>query len=274
MGTVDDNSETTTVHNIMTTLITTQVTESPTTDNVNNITTANTNFHEPPLASETDGLITTAASATTAKIDRINDHGLQVGSFPFYMVIGTVSSITVVILTAIVILIIYVTFHMRNKTFSPPSDRIPRQRQQRINNSNLEEAVQSSDVSILPNAGLDSEEDSPLGLPVLLPLNDSKVNSPLRLISPALTPLSEDHTTCTRSLPPRKCDQIPIYIFLGPKESDPPFPKSPVKCKQNLAYLHLGPEESSTATPLQLKPIICKQNAACIHLDPEGTFSL
>ena len=260
----------------MTTLITTQVTESPTTDNVKNITTANTNFHEPPLASETDGLITTAASATTAKIDRINDHGLQVGSFPFYMVIGAVSSITVVILTAVVILIIYVTFHMRNKTFSLPSDRIPRQRQQRINNSNLEEAVQSSDVSILPNAGLDSEENSPLGLPVLLPLNDSKVNSSLKSISPVLTPLSEDHEVCrdTRSLPPRKCDQIPIYIFLGPKESDPPFPKSPVECKQNLAYLHLDPEESSTAAPLQLKPITCKQNAAYIHLDPEGTFNL
>ena len=111
--------------------MTTQVTESPTivTDNVKNITTANT--HEPPLASITDGVITTAASATTAKMDHINDdHGLRVGSFAFYMVIGAVSSITVVILTAIVMLIIYVTFHMRSKisTFSPPTGRIPRQR--------------------------------------------------------------------------------------------------------------------------------------------------
>ena len=253
--------------------MTTQVTESPTivTDNMKNITTANT--HEPPLASETDGVITTAASATTAKMDHNNDdHGLRVGSFSFYMVIGAVSSITVVILTAVVMLIIYVTFHMRSKTltFSPSSGRIPRQRQRRTSSSNIEEVVRSFDISILPDAGLDSEENSPLGLPVLLPLNDSKVNSPLRSISPALTPLSEK--ACRdRSLPPRKCDQIPIYIFLGPKESDPPFPKSPVECKQNLAYMHLGPEESSTAAPLQLKHnITCKQNAAYIHLDPEA----
>ena len=46
-----------------------------------------------------------------------------------------------------------------------------------------------------------------------------------------------------RSLPLRKCDRIPIYIFLGPNERDPPFPKAPIECKNNLAYIHLGPED-------------------------------
>ena len=227
------------------------------------------------------------------------------------MVIGIGSAVAIVTLITIVILMIYVSFHITLK-FSLPSG----QRKRKINNSNLKEAAQSANVSILSDVGLDSltnlgenlrvrspelcdpkEKSPPLrsASPALTPLSDPKeILSPLRSISPALTPLSnqkeisssksispalkqlsKDHDEACygsdMSLPPRKCDQIPVYIFLGPKESDQPFPKSPVGCTQNLAYLHLGPEESSTSAPLQLKPITCKQNAAYIDLDPQET---
>ena len=73
---------------------------------------------------------------------------------------------------------------------------------------------------------------------------------PLEFESPVHSPLSanaEEHEkNRNKSLPPRKCDRIPIYIFLGPNERDPPFPKAPIECKNNLAYIHLGPEDSST----------------------------
>ena len=128
----------------MTTVMATQVTVSPSSDNV----------------------------TVTAKIDHINDHGLRVGSFPFYMMIGAVSSITVVILIAVVILMIYVAFRIRSKTFkfSPPVGQILRHRQKLIDNSNLEEVVQSSDISVLPDAGLDSEQNLPQGPPILFNL--------------------------------------------------------------------------------------------------------
>ena len=144
---------------------------------------------------------------------------------------------------------------MRNKQFKISLEvvrQIPRQRQ-RSRNSNIEETP-SADVSILPNIDLTLVESSQL---------ESLVHSP--------SSDADYEEVYDRSLPPRKCDRLPVYIFLGPKESDPPLPKSPKECKQNLAYLHLGPEDSSTAASLQRKPITCKKNAAYIHLDPEDT---
>ena len=91
------------------------------------------------------------------------------------MVIGTGSSVTIVTLITILILIIYLVIHKRSKTFkfSLPSGQTPGQKQRRISISNLEEAAQSaeSDVSILPDVGLDSEENLRMGSP---DLNDPK----------------------------------------------------------------------------------------------------
>ena len=161
----------------------------------------------------------------------------------------------VLALTAIVTLVIYFTVHMRNKQFKFSLEvvrRIPRQRQ-RSGNANIGK-VPSADVSILPDIDPTPVETSQLESPVHSPPSDADYEE-----------------VYDGGLPLRKCDRIPVYIFLGPKESDPPFPKSSIDCKQNLSYLHLGPEDSSTAASLQRKPITCKKNAAYIHLDPEDT---
>ena len=253
-GTTDNNilSETTTV---MKTFMTNQVTDTSTTSPVNGTTTADSKIDISPLANETDrsDLITTTAGPV--KTNKINDHGLKVGSFQYYIIVAAGGVVAVVALTAIVILIICVTIHMRNEQFKFSLEvvrRIPRQRQ-RSRNSNIEETP-SADVSILPDIDLTLVESSQLESPVHSPSSDADYEE-----------------VYDRSLPPRKCDRLPVYIFLGPKESDPPFPKSSIECKQNLAYLHLGPEDSSTAASLQCKPITCKKNAAYIHLDPEDT---
>ena len=248
-GTTDNDilSETTTV---MTTFTTSQITDTSTTSPVNGTTTADSKID---ISNETDrsDLITT--TARPVKTNKINDHGIKVGSFQYYMIVAAGSVVAVVTLTAIVILVIYVTIHMRNKQFKFSLEvvrRIPRQRQ-RSRNSNIEETP-SADVSILPDIDLTLVESSQLESPVHSPSSDADYEE-----------------VYDRSLPPRKCDRLPVYIFLGPKESDPPFPKSSIECKQNLAYLHLGPEDSSTAASLQHKPITCKNNAAYIHLDPD-----
>ena len=213
----------------------------------------------PPLTNGTDGsdqIITTAGpihNITTAKTNKINHHGFQVGSLQFYMVVAAGSCIAITVLTAIVILAIYLMFHVLRSKSSKFISRIPRQGQRSRNRDLLEDplAVDSIvDVDHTPE-----EINPPLEFPVHSP--------------PGTNAEDQDHEVHREiDLPPRKCDRIPIYIFLGPNESDPPFPKAPIKCKQNLAYLHLGPEDSSTAAPLQHKPITCKQNAAYVHLDP------
>ena len=249
-GTTDNNilSETTTV---MKTFTTSQVMDTSTAIPVKGIrtTTADSKIDISPLANETDrtDLITTATGPV-----KTNDYGLQVGSFQYYMIVTAGSFVAVVALTAIVILVIYATVHLRIKFSLKIVRRIPRQRQ-RSRNLNIEDTP-SADVSILPDVDLTPVESSQLESPVHSPSSDTNYEE-----------------VYDRSLPPRKCDRIPVYIFLGPKESDPPFPKSSIECKQNLAYLHLGPEDSSTAASLQCKPITCKKNAAYIYLDPEDT---
>ena len=197
---------------------------------------------------------------TTAGPNKINNHGSRAGSFQYYIVVAAGSAVAVAALTAIMLLMIYVTIHVRNKKLKFSSkvvQQISRQRQ-RSRNSNIHiEETPSAEVSKLPESEVD-----------LTPVESSSLEPPI------LPPLSESDTDCEivqeadqdRSLP----TQIPVYIFLGPRENDPPIPKSPIiECKQNLAYPHLGPEDNSTAASLQRKPITCKQNAAYIHLDPE-----
>ena len=226
------------------------------------VTDPSTTGDQPPFANGNDAsdpFIVADGPSTTPEL--AND-GLQLGSSQFYMVIVVGSCIAVVALTAIVILVIYVTFRVRSKSSKVSlkvSHRIPRQRQrQRSRHSNMPtEEAPSADVSTLP----DVDHTLRLGQnrPLESPVHSNAKNHVCEILNR------------NKSLPPRKCDKIPIYIFLGPKESDPPFPKSSIVCRQNLAYLHLGPEDSSTAAPLQQKPITCKQNAAYIHLDPEDT---
>ena len=263
-GTVDNNilSELTTA---MTTLaVTSQVS---TTSPMKGITTADSKIDRPFLANGTDGsdlITTTGGSVTTIKINKINDHDIQVGSFQYYMIVATGSGLVVTALTAIVILIM---IYMRKKKFKFSLEvvqRISRWRQRsRVLNIHVEETT-SADVSILPESEVDlTPVESSLEPPFLSPPSDSlELDADYEVVQEA----DRD-----RSLPPRKCDRIPVYIFLGPRESDPPIPKSPIECKQNLAYLHLGPEDNSTAASLQRKPITCKKNAAYIHLDPEDT---
>ena len=238
--------------------MTSQVTDPYTTSPgpVKGTTTAKTKTDIPLLANGTDRSdpITTADGQITTQSDntnKTNDRGLRVGSFQYYMIVAAGSGIVVVALTAIVI---FVTFYVRSKKFKFPLEvvqRLPKQRQKR-RDKYIE--TPSVDVSILPNIDLTSVESSQLESPVHSPSSDADYEE-----------------VYDRSLPPRKCDRIPVYIFLGPKESDPTFPESPIECKQNLSYLHLGPEDSSTAASLRRKPITCKNNAAYIHLDPEDT---
>ena len=106
-----------------------------------------------PLVNETDGLdlITTAAGPIIISA-RTNTHGLQVGSFQFYMVVAAIISMIAVVLTAIVTLVIYmIHYHVRSKTskLSLTVNRTPREGQ-RSNNSNLQEAL-LVDISILPD---------------------------------------------------------------------------------------------------------------------------
>ena len=247
-GIVDNNilSEHTTA---MTTLeVTSQVS---TTSPMKGITTAGSKIDRPLLANETDGsdlIITTGGSVTTIK-----------PSFQYYIIVVAGSGLAVVALTAIMILII---IYMIKKKFKVSLEVVQqifmRRRRSRILNIHVEETP-SADISI-PDIDLTPVESSSLELPILSPPNDSDVDHEI------IQEADRD-----RSLPPRKCDRIPVYIFLGPRESDPPIPKSPIECKQNLAYLHLGPEDNSTAASLQRKPITCKKNAAYIHLDPEDT---
>ena len=218
-------------------------------------------IHMPSLANGTDGsdLITSAAGQiTNPKTNKINDRGLQVGSFQYNMIVAAGSVVAVVAFTAIVILVIYLILYKKRKVNSSLEvSRIPRQRSRNLNNI---DETPSADVSTmtLPDVDLAPVECSPLEPPTLSPPSEAE---PER---------QEDDRDCSRRLPPRKCDRVPIYIFLGPKESDPPFSKSSIKCKQNLAYPHLGPEDSSTDASLQCKPtILCKDNAAYIHLDSE-----
>ena len=152
-GTTDNNilSETTTV---MKTFTTSQVTDTSTTSSVNGTTTADSKIDIYPLANETDGsnLVTTAAGIIiTARTSKINTHGLQVGSFQFYMVVAATISMIVVVLTTIVIFVIYMIYHVRNKTskLSLTVNRRPREGQ-RSNNPNLQEAL-LLDISILPD---------------------------------------------------------------------------------------------------------------------------
>ena len=100
----------------MTTLtMTSQVTDLSTTSPVKSITTANTNTDIPLSASDrTDGSDLITTTAEPVKTNKINDHGLQVGSFQYYIVVATGSIVAVVALTAIMILII---IYMRNKKF-------------------------------------------------------------------------------------------------------------------------------------------------------------
>ena len=257
-GTVDNNiSDSTTL------TMTSQV-KDPSTSTISSVktTTADSVTDMPPLTNGTDGsdLIITAGPTltTTAKTNKINDRGFQVGSLQFYMVVAAGSGIAVTVLTAIVILVIYLMFHVLRSKSSKFISRLPRQGQRSRNRDLLEDPLADVSIVSVPDVGYvhTPEENPPLEFPVYSP--------------PGTNAEGQDHEVHReRDLPPRKCDRIPIYIFLGPKESDPPFPKSPIKCKNNLAYLHLGPEDSSTAAPLQHKPITCKQNAAYIHLDPD-----
>ena len=214
-------------------------------------TTRCTTIQECPTSSEIgDGLNTTDSLGSAVD-------GFQVGSFLFYILIGAGSGIIVVALTTIVILIICLIWRTRFKMFdiSLTASQLHRCRQ-RSSNSNLEEIPIPDIISILPNC----DEDLTL-----------EEISPLEFKSPAHSPPSanaEELEVRDRNLPPRKCDQIPIYIFLGPNENDSPFPKAPVQCKNNLAYIHLGPEDSSMTDPSEVEPVTCKHNAAYIHLDP------
>ena len=108
----------------------------------------------------------------------------------------------------------------------------------RSRNSNTEDS--SIGVSILPNLDHALEENPPLEPPIN---------------SPPGTNVEDLEVHRDRGLPPRKCEQIPIYIFLSPKESDPPFRKSFIECKQNLTYFGL----EGSSTPASLQPITCKQ---------------
>ena len=125
-GTTDNDilSETTTV---MKTFTTSQVTDTSTTSPVNGTTTDNSKIDISPLAngteSEESDLITTTAGPV--KTNKINDHGLRVGSFQYYMIEAVGSVVAVVALTAIVILLIYVTIRMRNKQFWKLLDEYP-----------------------------------------------------------------------------------------------------------------------------------------------------
>ena len=79
-----------------------------------------------------------------------------------------------VALTAIVILVIYVTIRMRNKQFKFSLEvvqQIPRQRE-RSRNSIIEETP-SADVSILPDIDLTPVESSQLEPPVHSPSSDA-----------------------------------------------------------------------------------------------------
>ena len=222
-------------------------------DNATNLSTRYTTTQERPLPD--DGLNTTKSLETALD-------GFQVGSFLFYILIGVGSSVIVVVAIAIVILITYLIRHTRIKisNFSLAANQLCscRWRQRRSSN----EEIPSPDITTLPN------RDEDLILQDTPPLEfESPVHSP-----PTGSANAEEHEeNRNKSLPPRKCDRIPIYIFLGPNERDPPFPKGPVECENNLAYIHLGPEDSSTAAPSQHDPVTCKHNAAYIHLDPEDT---
>jgi hypothetical protein len=199
--------------------------------------------------------------------------GIQVGSFLFYLLIGAGSSIVVVVVIAIVILITCLIRRTEIKisNISLTASLLLRWRQRRNNNSNLEE-IPPPEISTLPNC----DEHHSLG--DISPVEfESPVHSPPSTNVEEHEPSSsganaEEHeVNRNRSLPPRKCDQIPIYIFLDPNKCESPFPKAPVECKNNLAYIHLGPKDSSTAVPPQVEPVTCKRNAAYIHLDPEDT---
>ena len=230
---------------------------------------------QPPLANETqsDGsditLEITGTITTTNLTNKISNRGLKVGSFQFSMIVAAGSCVVIVALAAIVVLVIYLaSVRTKSFSFSLPinfSHQLSRQRQ-RSRDSNILSLVEvhpSADASILPNVdnSIRLEENSPL-FPVQTSPSANAGDNESGII------LSTDRSL---HVPPRKCDRIPIYIFLGPDQRDPPFPKSPVECKPNLAYLHLGPDDNSTAAPLQQKPIKCKENAAYIHLDPEDT---
>ena len=264
-GTVDNNITSEPTITAMTTLtVTSQVTDLSTTSPMKGITTADSNTDMPLSASDrTDGSDLITTTAETVKTNRINDHGLQVGSFQYYIVVAAGSIVAVVALIAIVILI---KIYIRNKKFKVSLEvvqRISRWRQRSRNLNIHVKETPSADISILPESDVDltpAVESSSLEPPILSPPSESFADHEI------IQEADRD-----RSLPPRKCDRIPVYIFLGPRESDPPIPKSPIECKQNLAYLHLGPEDNSTAASLQRKPITCKKNAAYIHLDPEDT---
>ena len=176
------------------------------------------------------------------------------------MIVAAGSVVAVVAFTTIVILVICLILYKKQKVNSSLEvSRIPRQRSRNLNNI---DDTPSADVSTmtLPDVDFTPVECSPLEPLTLSPPSEAE---PER---------QEDNRDSSRSLPPRKCDRIPIYIFLGQKESDPPFSKSSIKCRQNLAYPHLGPEDNSTDASLQCKPIIlCKQNAAYTKLDPDDT---
>ena len=178
------------------------------------------------------------------------------------------SCVSIVALVAIIVnLVICATVCVRNKSFKSVSRRIPRQRQR--------SSLRDSNTSVEVHPSLITDDSTPSVTHTNITLEENPTLESPVLSLPGAN--AEDHIMLSeilnrdRSLPPRKCDKIPIYIFLGPEESDPPFPKSSIECKQNLAYLHLGPEDSSTASPLKHKQITCKQNAAYIHLDPEDT---
>ena len=210
---------------------------------------------EHPLPIETDDGLNTTEN-TKESLGTAPD-GFQVGNFLFYILMGVGSSVIVVIVVAIVILMTCLIRRTRIKTsnFSLIASQLRGWRQRRSSN----EEIPPPDITTLPNR----DED--------LILEDTP---PLEFESPVHSPLSanaEEHKeNRNKSLPPRKCDRIPIYIFLGPNERDPPFPKAPIECKNNLAYIHLGPEDSSMAAPSQDEPVTCKRNAAYIHLDPEA----
>ena len=214
---------------------------------------------ERPLHFETDDDLNTTENTkeSLGTVTALDD--FQVRSF-LYILIGVGSSviITVVVAIAIVILVTYLIRHTRIKIpkFSLTASQLRRWRRRRSSN----EEIPTPDITTPPNR----DED--------LILEDTP---PLEFESPVHSPLSanaEEHEeNRNKSLPPRKCDRIPIYIFLGPNKRDPPFPKAPIECKNNLAYIYLGPEDSSMAAPSQDEPVTCKRNAAYIHLDPEGT---
>ena len=217
--------------------------------------------HERPLRTESDNDLNTTENTKESleTVTALDGFQVNIGSF-LYILIGVGSSviITVMVAIAIVILVTYLIRHTRIKIpkFSLTASRLRRWRQRRSSN----EEIPLPDITTPPN--LDEDlilEDTP----------------PLEFESPVHSPLSvnaEEHEeNRNKSLPPRKCDRIPIYIFLGPNKRDPPFPKAPIECKSNLAYIYLGPEDSSTAAPSQDEPVTCKRNAAYIHLDPEDT---